>query len=115
MSATGPVSIDAQEFGFARLQILGFRGARTCNLWGSKVLAIRPCAGFGATEGLRATRKRFMGVRVARSGLRATRSGLRATRERFAGLRVARSGLRGATRRRFGPARACEYLGVACE
>ena len=34
---------------FAGLQILGLRGARTYNLWSSKMLANRPCAGFGAT------------------------------------------------------------------
>ena len=44
VSATGPVSRDAQKFG---LQILRFRGARAYNLWGS---ANRARAGSGATR-----------------------------------------------------------------
>ena len=43
--------------------ILNLRGARTYNLWGSKVLANRACAGFEAT---RASRKRFVGLRASR-------------------------------------------------
>ena len=135
MSATGPVSRDAQEFGiFMGLQILGLRGARTCNLWGAKVFANRAYAGFGATrecEGearkacevlkqfgavchfvthwlLGAANKLFAGLRVARKrfvGVRATRGGLRAAKKRFfVGLRATRS--------------ACELLGSvlwACE